>query len=145
MNPSPIASITLDQVKAEFSAWRSTRVGKQRIPQQLWQMAIALLNTPEYSISTVSGELKLDYGQLKQRAASLNVKTHHLSSQSFLEIKPQQLSASITQLPVQPVTNSIQSESHCTILIERVDGSRVTITLPADSALLSTFSDINSH
>jgi hypothetical protein len=97
-------SLTLQQVKDSFASWRATRVGKQRIPQQLWHMAIALLDT--YSIATVSNELKLDYGQLKQRAASLNVKAHHLSSQSFLEIKPQQLSASISQLPVQPVANS---------------------------------------
>jgi hypothetical protein len=133
LNTKP--SITIEQVKAEFASWRSTRVGKQRIPQQLWQMAVALLDT--HSTSTVSNVLKLDYGQLKQRAVALNVKTHHLSSQSFLEVKPQQLSASISKLPLQPNTGS-QPEFHCTILIERIDGSRVTITLPTHSALLSS-------
>lgn len=58
-------SIDLAQTRAAFDAWRANRPGRRRIPEHLWQMAIALLN--EHSLSRVAHELRLSTKQLRRR------------------------------------------------------------------------------
>ena len=129
-----VSSPDLEQVKTQFQTWRATRTGKQRIPQQLWQQILALLGN--YSIAQISRELQLDYGLLKRRTAGSKADTDAHALPTFLEIKPQQLSASVAQLPLRPIVPSA-TDPTCTILIERTDGNRLTITIAADGQLLS--------
>ena len=64
------ASTTDDLARARsaFDAWRASQPARRRIPQHLWQMAIALLD--HYSISRVAQTLRLDPKQLRQRKLS---------------------------------------------------------------------------
>jgi hypothetical protein len=130
-------SLDLDQVKAEFQAWRKRRVGRERIPEHLWAAAIELLN--RYPISTVQKQLLLNLNQLKQRSANSQLNKQPLAKQQFLEIKPAEIAAlqphssnnrrSLSS--IKPVTEPI-----CRIAFERNDGSRLTISLPADSNII---------
>ena len=132
-------SLDIDQVKAEFQAWRKRRVGRERIPEHLWAAAIDLLK--DYPITHVQKQLLLNLKQLKQRSANSQPNPHPLSKQQFLEIKGAEIAAingqphsSNSRRPI----NSIKpvGESICRIAFERNDGSRITISLPADSTII---------
>jgi hypothetical protein len=135
-------SLDIDQVKAEFQAWRKRRVGRERIPEHLWAAAIELLN--RYPISTVQKQLLLNLNQLKQRLANSRLDKHPLSMQQFLEIKPAEIAASSGQSPSSNNSRNSRSsdsirpvgESICRFTFERSDGSRLTISLPADSNII---------
>jgi len=127
------STLSLNQVKVEFDAWRASRTGRARIPEHLWASALELLNY--YPISTVKTQLNLNLKQLKQRSANGQLDQHSLSKQQFLEIKPTEL-AVITGPPHaanhkrQMDSLRLVAEPVCRIAFERSDGSRLTISLP---------------
>jgi hypothetical protein len=131
--------LNLDQVKAEFQAWRKRRVGRERIPEHLWAAAIELLK--DYSISTVQKQLALNLKQLKQRSANRQLDKHPLSMQQFLEIKPAEIAEISGRSPAANNSRPIDSirpvdEGICRIAFERNDGSRLTISLPAGANII---------
>ena len=59
----------LEQVKTAFENFRSGRTGKERLPENLWGEAIALLE--RYPFRVVCRELRLKPNYLRQRAAAV--------------------------------------------------------------------------
>lgn len=55
----------LDVVREAFEQWRSTRTGRERIPEELWQAAVEL--SESHSLCKIATELKLDYNRLRRR------------------------------------------------------------------------------
>ena len=55
----------LNKVKSAFKTWRARKDKGSRIPQILWEEAVALY--PEFSISKISTTLSLSYTDLKKR------------------------------------------------------------------------------
>ncbi len=60
-----VAHAPLDAVRQAFDQWRSTRRGRERIPEELWQAAVDLSGS--YSVCKIATELKLDYSRLRRR------------------------------------------------------------------------------
>ncbi len=56
---------TLDQVKHQFEAWRKQSGRTRKIPEELWEAAVALCK--EHSVTVVSKALRLNHSDLKQR------------------------------------------------------------------------------
>jgi hypothetical protein len=132
-------SLDINQIKAEFQAWRKKRVGRERIPEHLWAAAIELLKN--YPITTVQKQLLLNLKQLKQRLANSQRNLQSLPKQQFLEIK----AAEIAEISGQPHSSNSRrpidsirttSEPICRIAFERNDGSRLTISLPASANII---------
>jgi hypothetical protein len=66
-SPTDVSAIapTLEQVRQRFESWRQRRKKRTRIPQSLWQAAIAL--SEEYSICHLSKTLRVNYTALKNK------------------------------------------------------------------------------
>lgn len=58
-------SSELERARERFQAWRRERHRGERIPEDLWQIALKLV--PEHGISRVVQVLRLDYYALKKR------------------------------------------------------------------------------
>jgi hypothetical protein len=58
-------SPTLEVVERQFTAWRSRRIGRERIPAKLWQSAVELCATQP--ITRVCQRLRLSFTDLKKR------------------------------------------------------------------------------
>jgi hypothetical protein len=56
-------SPTLEVVERQFTAWRSRRIGRERIPAKLWQSAVELCATQP--ITRVCQRLRLSFTDLK--------------------------------------------------------------------------------
>lgn len=61
----PYSVATLEEVRARFTAWRSSSQRARRIPDELWDAAVSLCT--EYSVCKVSRALGLDYNALRKR------------------------------------------------------------------------------
>ncbi len=59
----------LARVRRALEAWRKTRKHRQPIPESLWTQMAALARA--YGVSPVAQVLRLDYYQLKRRAAEV--------------------------------------------------------------------------
>jgi hypothetical protein len=57
----------LARARSQFQAWRGRRQSGSRIPQQLWALAVRLVN--RHGVSRTATVLGLDYYSLKKRAA----------------------------------------------------------------------------
>jgi hypothetical protein len=140
----------LEQVKALFAAWHATRrSGKERIPENLWTAAIALLAI--YPISVVCRELGLkpDYLRKRAQATGFKLSPKRKSKREFLSLTAGQLIARQSLLngsgssatKAEAVNSS--TNGSCRIVLERVDGSRLMLCLPANclgvEALLYSF------
>ena len=55
----------LARARGQFQAWRGQRTGR-RIPQQLWDLAVRLVN--RHGVSRTATALGLDYYSLKKQA-----------------------------------------------------------------------------
>lgn len=120
-------SDNLAQARQAFDSWRTGRSGQHKIPDQLWQMAVALLD--EYRISHVARALHLNQTQLRrqhragQHQAPLKAQTQERTS--FLELHQ--------FLPVENNASAVDSAT-LQLRIERVDGHRLTLSLSSSQA-----------
>jgi hypothetical protein len=62
-----INTVTLDEARTRFENWRQSRRGKQRIPEELWSVAIEVARRDGVNPTAVA--LHLDGGKLKRRMA----------------------------------------------------------------------------
>jgi hypothetical protein len=111
-------------LKARFDSWRLTRSKRAPIPDDLRLAAQALL--ARYPCSTICRALGLHPRSLKTPSSSTSssVSAPFLSEPAFFPL-PQNFS-------------SANPSSPSRLLLERADGSRLTLTLPAaDLASLS--------
>ena len=65
MNARTEPMLTLEEVAQHVEQWRGTKKKGERIPQQLWNEALGLVDT--YGISRVSRTLRLSYTELDKR------------------------------------------------------------------------------
>jgi hypothetical protein len=61
----PTVKPALEVVRHQFEAWRKRRRCRGQIPEALWQAAVGLCR--DHSIFEVSGALRLNYNDLKDR------------------------------------------------------------------------------
>jgi hypothetical protein len=59
----------LARTRTLFEHWRATRQGRSKIPDELWQAAVALHG--RYSASQLCRELRLSAGALRSRLAKI--------------------------------------------------------------------------
>jgi hypothetical protein len=86
---SPTPNLTLETVAEHFSHWRSKKKRGERIPEQLWSQAIALVDS--YGISQVTRTLRLSGQDLNRRrgvAGSGQRRRRCGKPQSFVEVDP---------------------------------------------------------
>ncbi len=82
-----IIAPSLEQVQQRFESWRKLRKKRTRIPQNLWQAAVAL--SEEYSIYHLSKALRVNYTTLKKKVAGTHLPEEHpceIFSTPFIEL-----------------------------------------------------------
>jgi hypothetical protein len=119
------------KLKAQFEAWRKHRPKQGPIPEHLRQAAIALLE--RCSASLICRVLRLHPRTLQTPLVSKA--PHPAAAKAALDFFP--------LLPAPPQTDLFSSRgaarSDCRLLLERPDGSRLMILLPAlETATLTT-------
>jgi hypothetical protein len=67
--PTPTQTLTLEEVAAHFEHWRREKKKGERIPEQLWSEAIALIE--DYGLSQVARRLRLSGRDLNKRRGIL--------------------------------------------------------------------------
>ena len=121
-------SLTLSEVLSHFDAWRTTRIGKSRIPAHLWQEAIDLY--PTYTVSEITKPLRLGHSDFKKKISRPH---QELASTEFIRIDQMPDKTNI-QASHQPDNDAYRA----TIELEKGDGSRIRIQRELnDQALLS--------
>ena len=129
-------SLSLSEVISHFEAWRSTRIGKSRIPAQLWQEAIDLY--PTYSISKITKPLRLGHSDFKKKISQPHQK---LAPTDFIRIDQ---TPDNTDIQVSHQQN--QADQRATIELEKGDGSRLRIQRELnDQALLFIINGYFGH
>lgn len=66
--PSPIILTQVERVRQRFERWRRTRKKRSRIPEPLWNAAVAVAES--YGVNPTARSLGLDYYELKKRLNS---------------------------------------------------------------------------
>lgn len=141
-----VISSDLEQLKAEFQAWRSQQTGRKIIPQYLWDKAFALLKT--YPLNVVRRELNLNRERLLAYVKSTQPTQCPSNSQSnpnlqptFLHLTPAELKSAASHnqnrnsgsMPSPKPTPEAQilpqSKETCRIVFEKSDGSRLSLQL----------------
>lgn len=88
---TPALQLTLEEVSAHFKNWRQfKRNYREPIPKKLWQGAVEL--SQQYSISSISKELRLGYTDLKERVhiSSMPKPKNKEIDPDFIELKYEQ-------------------------------------------------------
>jgi len=127
------SSTDLHLVRNQFEAWRAGRTKRQRIPETLWAAAVSLLD--RYPFGQVCRELRIGPKQLRKHRLVNGQKPQQRkrSKQTFLELPPHALST--PQLSAHSLASDpphLLSDGACRVVLERVDGSRLSFTLPVD-------------
>lgn len=115
--PTPTPPLTMEEVAAHFEDWRRQRRRGERIPEQLWSEAIALV--ADYGLSQVTRRLRLSGRDLNRRRGIVGSGRRRRRTEqpaAFVELAPEGA--------VQ--TQRRQSTASCLELI-RPDGLRLRI------------------
>jgi hypothetical protein len=112
----------LDQLSGQFEHWRQTRShSHDRIPEHLWDQAVALTST--LSVSRVAKHLRLGVSDLKQQIVKRHGQTTMPRASGFVEVPP-------PPAPT-PGLGSLEVE------LQRTDGARLRIHSPDASLPLA--------
>lgn len=84
MPRSKTASITLDEAKARFGAWRQNRKGKAAIPDELWSAAAEVAR--KEGVSRTSTELRVEWNELKRRMTAAAGVSRQTVPTAFVEL-----------------------------------------------------------
>jgi hypothetical protein len=129
---SSTSSDKLSEARKAFDQWRNNRQKREPIPDELWTMAVQLLE--HYPVTLVKRELRLNLTQLrKQQRAILKQKpAQQLSREQPSFIQLNQL------LP------QLKDPSDFQLHIHREDGASLTVSLPSSQSdllrhLVTTF------
>ena len=115
--PTPTPTTAMEEVAVHFEAWRAQKRRGERIPEQLWSAAIALVK--DVGLSQVARRLRLSGRDLNQRRGILGSGRRRRRAEApatFVELAP--------EVVVQ--TQRRQSTSGCLELI-RPDGLRLRV------------------
>lgn len=121
----------LEAVRATFEQWRAGRkVLGGRVPQNLRDAAVRLLD--RYSLPEVCGALRIRQDTLRRYRdeAKESLSSSQSCSPDFLQVTNEQLACSNDDPALGRAT--------CTVIIERVDGSRLIVRLPANSCTIES-------
>jgi len=113
----PSASDDLARTRLLFEQWRATRVGRSKIPEELWQAVVALHG--RYSASQLCQELRLSAGALRSRLPQ-TTPSKPASPPAFVSLPAQDLS-----WPTPTVATT-----EIRLVWERADGTRLHLCLP---------------
>ena len=117
----PSAADDLARTRTLFEHWRATRQGRSKIPEELWQAALALHG--RYSASQLCRELRLSAGALRtrlQEGASEKSSSHP----TFVPVRAESFGWPAT-------TGPLVSSAEIRLVWERADGTRLHLCLPA--------------
>jgi hypothetical protein len=117
----------LSEARKAFDSWRTTRSGKSHIPDNLWQMAVQLLDS--YPISHIVRELRLNQTQLRKRQRAI-LQTQLVKN----NVKQKTLFLELNQFLPASQASSDADSSTLELLIERKDGARLTLSLNSSQA-----------
>ena len=116
MNARSEATLTLEAVAKHFAHWRRKKTNGERIPEELWNEALGLLET--CGISRVSRTLRLSYTELDKRRELMDTRPcgQAPSEEAFVEVDQ----TLVDQVP--------RSEAGAVWMeLERPDGMRLRI------------------
>src|SRR5437867_2652468 len=113
----------LQEIKSKFESFRAGRVGKERLPENLWTDAVALLD--HYPFRKVWRELRLKPEYLRYRAEAAKGKVANPVKQKkkFLALTGSELIA-INNGANKKVA-ALSPPADCRLVVERCDGSRL--------------------
>jgi hypothetical protein len=122
MPRSKAPTVSVEETKARFEAWRQNRKGKTPIPDELWALAVEVAR--KVGINRASTELRVEWNHLKRRMAGTPRSFPNPGPPTFVELVPTRAQ----QLP------------ECTIELEG-RGGKLTIRLKnAPASYLATLS-----
>ena len=84
MPRSKTPTITLEEAKARFEAWRQNRKGKAAIPDELWATAVEVAR--KEGVSRTSTELRVEWNHLKRRMAAAAEASPKPAPPTFVEL-----------------------------------------------------------
>lgn len=125
----------LARARAAFDTWRPGRGGRGRIPDHLWQMATALLD--EHALASVAHALGLNPGRLRARLAEQHPAPKRSSLKpAFGELRALDLVPGPGPTSGTTVPARLQADLVVSVRIDRPDGARLSLSLPAGRGLL---------
>ncbi len=77
----------IEPLRQQVEGWRVTKGSNEKMPEPLWEEAIALAKV--YGVSPVQRILRIDYRGLERRALGIikpTAKAHPVARQSFVEL-----------------------------------------------------------
>ena len=114
-----MATRNLEEDKARFAEWRRHKQGRESIPEELWQIAVAHIGG--LSVNRVSREFRLSFSTLREKAQEFGVelpksrrrRVARAPEVAFQELPLKRMFGAPTAVPC--------------LLLERPDGMRVRI------------------
>ena len=124
----------LIRTRTAFETWRSSHAGRRRIPDHLWNAALALLS--HYSLTRICRELRLSPKQLRQRqlSAARPLVPEAASGLQFVEMRATDLGSGPSTFKAVANSPRHTAEPGLRLIFERADGSRLTLCLPASDS-----------
>ncbi len=122
----------LARTRQAFELWRAQRPSRTRIPSELWDQAVLLLD--HYPITRVARELHLDPTKLRKRrlAAHSSLAPDSSPAPHFLKMRGTRLSSkSGPTLTSDPSSPRLTTEAAWRLQIERADGHRLILSVPS--------------
>ncbi len=122
----------LARTRHAFDAWRANRSGRTRIPLDLWDKAVSLLD--RHPITHVARELRLDPTELRKRrrAAHQSLVPENAPAPQFLEVRASNLNSTTSLTPTSASNPPrLTTETAVRLEIKRADGNRLTLSVPS--------------
>ena len=83
---SPLISEPIAQLQRQLDEFRSSHLGRTKLPESLWQAAMELAR--QHGVYAVAHPLRLDYTRLKERLGGVSRSRRQAAQPAFVELAP---------------------------------------------------------
>ena len=119
--------VALERIRGRLERWRRTGRGRDRIPEELWGVAVEAVST--YGLNKTARALGLDYYSLKQRVESAADDPGGPAKRRGPKASPVARFVELASGVAEPVPARSSGAPACVLEFERASGAKLRVQL----------------
>ena len=119
--------VALKRIRGRLERWRRTRRGRDRIPEELWRLAVQAVST--YGLNKSARALGLDYYSLKKRVKAAGDPNGGSAKGRGLEVFPAARFVELASGVAELVPARSNGVPECLLEFERAGGAKLRVQL----------------
>lgn len=130
----PVVKPSIEEIQAQFIAWRNNRKCREPVPDELWELAVRLAE--DYSIGQICKVLGLNHRQLKRKVQAHSGNGYQEEGRSchFVELEVSKSGSEAISKPESEAVSKAAFDTEYVMEMEDQKGGKLKVHIKGEGA-----------